>query len=396
MIRPGCIEVYADRAAWLAARRRVFCGLCGGSGVEPAERLCTRCGGTGGAAAWAYRIGASDIGRILGVSPHGGPWDTWIDKMGLGAPEPDTLDMAQGRRWEARVLEDYAEATGGQVLSPTSDSPPAVRKGVPHGESVLRHEPCGGVIVRHGEHPWATCSPDGFAAARIPLESGGFTWGPWGGVECKAVMDPGSAAEWDEDRSGLIITPGWEGAWPAPRHYVLQCYWSLAVSGLQAWDLAAILMPRRGRLVYFTLLADEELQGRLLAQVGAWRQRHLVEGVEPPVDDSEAAWSYYASRPHEAPLREATPEEDALARALHAAQQMGKAAEAQEKRLRNELAARLQGCAGVALGPAVGRKKPPAVKWEGGGVQQRPAQPAKTINVAPHLRVRGLSTEEES
>ncbi len=100
MIRPGCIEVYPDRAAWLAARRRL-------------EGSCPH------TLTGHYRIGASDIGRILGVSPHGGPWDVWLDKR-EGRAEEDNADMAQGRRWEARVLEDYAEVMGRRGADPAA------------------------------------------------------------------------------------------------------------------------------------------------------------------------------------------------------------------------------------------------------------------------------------
>lgn len=371
MIRPDCIEVYPDRAAWLAARRRL-----------PGSCPHTLTG--------HYRIGASDIGCILGRSPHGGPWDTWLDKR-EGRAEEDNADMAQGRRWERRVLEDYAEATGAEVVSGAWLA--HVARGSVEGTAAWtagEH-----TLVRHPEHPWATCSPDGFARMDPDMTGEGPIDPSWCGVECKAVMDPGAAALWAEETQ--VIASGHEGAWPAPLHYVLQVYWSLAVTGLPFWDLAAILMPRRGRLVYHRFLADPDLQAALLEQVGAWRQRHLVEGEEPPVDDSEAAWSYYASRDHAAPLREATEEERALALELARVQRELKAAEKSEARLKNELGQRLQGCAGVALGPSPGRrKKPPRVAWEGGGVQHHEAKPARTVTVAPHLRVRGVTEEDET
>lgn len=304
-----------------------------------------------------HSIGASEVAQILGVSPFGGEWDLYMRKL-HGVREEQTEDQASGIAWEPIVLYLYGETTGIEWEAP--DQP---------------------TLIRHDEHPWLLQSPD--ASAR----DGELV----GQVEAKRMR---FFDGWGEP---CTITPGWgeDGTpWCVPRHYAVQCYMQIEVAGLDFVDLVALL-PSYDLRVY-RILPDPELQAAIVAQVAAWREKHLLLRVEPPVDDSEAAWSYYASRPHEAPLREATPEEAALALELHYVQRAGKAAEAQEKRLRNELAARLQGCAGVALGPAVGRKKPPAVKWEGGGVQQRPAQPARTINVAPHLRVRGLSTEEES
>jgi hypothetical protein len=255
MISSDCIEVYPDRAAWLAARRSVLVPSTVNAGRAKLGYPPVPEPDGSRQVSWPveHRIGASDIGRILGRSPHGGPWDVWLDKR-EGRAEEDTADMAQGRRRERRVLEDYAEATGAFVQQP------AVWASYALDDLMLSDEH---ILIRHPEHAWATCSPDGFAE-HMPS---GCRADPtlWTGVECKAVMDPGAAAEWAEETQ--VIEPGHDGAWPAPLHYVLQVYWSMAVTGLPFWDLAAILMPRRGRLVYHRFIADPGLQGALLAPV---------------------------------------------------------------------------------------------------------------------------------
>lgn len=303
-----------------------------------------------------HGIGASEVAQILGVSPFGGEWDLWMRKL-HGVREEQTEDQASGIAWEPIVLYLYGETTGIEWEAP--DQP---------------------TLIRHEECPWLLQSPD--ASAR----DGELI----GQVEAKRMR---FFDGWGEP---CTITPGWgeDGTpWCVPRHYAVQCYMQIEVAGLDFVDLVALL-PSYDLRVY-RILPDPELQARIVAQVQAWRARHLLAGEEPPIDDSEAAWSYYASRPHEAPLREATPEEATLALELHRVQLAGKEAEAAERRLKNELGKRLMGCKGVALAPAVGKKKPPCIKWEGGGVRHEEPRPARSYTVAPHLRIRGI-TEEES
>jgi putative phage-type endonuclease len=299
-------------------------------------------------------IGASEVAQILGVSPFGGPWDLWTRKL-HGVREEQTEDQASGILWEPVVLYLYGQTTGRDAKAP--DRP---------------------TLLRHAEHPWLLQSPDAWT------QDGELR----GQVEAKRMR---FATGWGEP---CTITPGWEGAWPCPAFYAVQCYVQLEVSGLDFVDLVALLPSYDLRI--YRILPDPELQAQIVAQVREWRDRHLIAAVEPPVDDSEAAWSYYASRDHAAPLREATEEERALALELARVQRELKAAEGSERRLKNELGQRLQGCAGVTLGPSPGgRRKPPRIAWEGGGTRTEEARPARTYTVAPHLRVRGI-TEEES
>ena len=93
-----------------------------------------------------------------------------------------------------------------------------------------------------------------------------------------------------------------------------------------------------------------------------------------------------------APLREASPEEAALAAELHRATQDEAAAKARKERVRNELGARMRDVAGIALGPAVGRKKPPRAVWQ----TQKASSYVVNRPETSFIRLWGLSTEEES
>lgn len=294
---PRCLEVYPTRCAWLAGRRE------------------------------ACRIGGSDVGSILGADgAYGGPWSVWAQKMGLSTPGADNLDMQRGRRWERRILDLYGEESERQVLLPWQYA------------NLVSYEHHGAydaptdayVLLRHPDAAWAICSPDGFVDD-----------GTWGGVEVKTDR---RADRWAA--GPRYVYAGWDEAWPAPLSYVLQVYWSLAVSGLPFWDLVVLLPHYELRSYRFE--ADPVLQSRLLTKIGAWRTRHLV-GCEPPeIDESEACADYYVARASsDADERPGTDEDRALVDEYVRARVELRQAQARAERLRNELMKRVGGAAGL-------------------------------------------------
>lgn len=356
-IDPDCIEVYPTREAWLAARRRLE-GSC-------AHTM------TGG-----YRLGGSDIGAILGVpGAFRGAWDVWSDKLGLSAPDSDSEDKARGRRWERRVLEDYSETTGNEVLSPGAF---AVEQDLwPLLGDQMAAEVF--VLLRHPALPWAICSPDGFTS--ILARGSRAVPRAVGGVEAKTARH---AAGWAEDTR--IIPAGWDGwqadGWehfPAPPSYVLQVYWSLAVSGLPFWDLACLLPHYK--LVWHRFIADPDLQAQLLERVGEWRRAHLLGGEPPEIDDSDACGSYLARRPRGADLRPGTADERALAERLAAINAQVRELEREKKLVQHQLGAAVGGAKGVDFGD-----KARAV-WE---TRKAHTKPAVHVKESTFIKVYGL------
>lgn len=231
------LRIYRDRESWLQARRA------------------------------NHRISSTDVARILGVSPFGGPWDVRAEKRGHPTKRwtPSKLrDLERGRRREAGILTDYAELTGFGV------------------------SPCHGqVILEHAEHPWAVGSPDGFAIDAFRDDRGveaksdriGRGWGTSGTV----------IERWDAE-SAAVVKP----------YYALQAYWLMECAGpeFKAWDLV-VEIPRAfdfPELRVFTLRRDQETQDELVATVAAWRERHLIGDDDLDIDASPACASVLAER----------------------------------------------------------------------------------------------------
>lgn len=64
-------------------------------------------------AAWLEKrkhyITGTDAGKLIGVSPYGGKFAVWLDKMGRAAPVVETPAMKAGKKFESAILQTYAE-----------------------------------------------------------------------------------------------------------------------------------------------------------------------------------------------------------------------------------------------------------------------------------------------
>ena len=207
-------------------------------------------------------IGGSEVAAILGLSPWAGPWDVYGRKV-HGVEQERTAEaverMAEGHRWEPRVLEEY----------------------LLERPSVELQQADGILMVAHAREPWATASPDALGYD-CEIEAPG-------GVEAKAYFG-GNPDDWHDERTIVRAFPLESGAWPIPVHVACQVLWYLEATGLPWWDLAVLLSrPRRcPECRVYRIFADPSAQAQLLDRVGEWRERHILGQVAPPIDGSEA------------------------------------------------------------------------------------------------------------
>lgn len=297
------IRGYTDRAAWLAARG----------------------------------IGASEVAAIRGRSTFRTAWSVWVARQ----PDPPGLEriqqtprQAEGHELEPEILAAYNAAE-------------SRRTGISVAARRMQH-----VVVGHAEFGWATASPDAVHLTpetcwdRLERTRNGQQLRQIdipdvaGGVELKSDMH---GWYWSrEDRVVLdVYTPEADDT-IAPAEYLDQVYWTLEVTGRPWWDLAAWLAPRYGefrpRLKIVRVMADRTHQRRILLDVALWRQRHLVDGIPLDVDDSEACRLWVSRRqPADRVTRRASDAEADLVAQLAAARALAASAEADARRLENQL-----------------------------------------------------------
>lgn len=184
------------------------------------------------------RLGATDAAKLLNVSKYGGPLDVF-NRLVLGIDAKVNKQMQRGTKYEPEVRRRYVEATGAQLQ-----------------QFVARP-----FIVEHPMHAWATCSPDDITADGVLAE--------------------------------YKTTSRWAKGWSdgPPIDYVLQCQWSLWVTGLKRAHLYAAFgedgdKTRPGeffieRCQLYELRRDDELC-EIFAEVGErfWRT-HIESRVAP-------------------------------------------------------------------------------------------------------------------
>jgi putative phage-type endonuclease len=197
-----------------------------------------------------YRLTGTSVAGILNASPWSSPWKIYNEKR-YGIKEPISAEKQaifdRGHIWEPRIMEEYTRITGRRVFDP------------------------GIMLVEHPKHEWLWGSPDGL------IEGGGF--------EAKTSTKP---EHWGE--SGTVITKWVEGSEKViPAQYAIQCYVYMSVTELPFWDLAVALpVPFDFPQVrWFRIMRDEAVENAMLKKVAAWRDKHLIHGVRPEVDETE-------------------------------------------------------------------------------------------------------------
>ena len=183
-------------------------------------------------------VGASDVAKLAGLSPWGGPMNVWIDKT---QPIADDEDMTEAQ-WLGLLVEDsilngFEQRTGIAVVD--------------RQKSFV-----------HPDHPTHMATPDGMAVGVGP-------------VDAKFIGD----APWND-------TGGPEGV---PDHYTCQSQWQQHVTGADAGILVAIhtAFGRRSFRIY-RLPRNQVVIDSLVEIVDDFWNRYVVPKVIPPVDGTEA------------------------------------------------------------------------------------------------------------
>lgn len=227
-------------------------------------------------------IGASDIPAIFGLG-FIAPARFAAQKRGIIArdPEPSSPSdpRAVGNRLEATALAEYVEHHVGE-----------------QGRNLWLDTE----ITRwtHPAIPWLAVSPDALASS----------WGSGcvGLVQCKIPRSVGALSEYAPDRPegyGLAATLADPQGPAVPRAYALQCLVELGVvracgepaGWIDLWCWPSPHAHRRVRLTWDD--GADAAFSALIAAVGEWRKRHIIDGEPVPVgvpDDATVAvrlWS---------------------------------------------------------------------------------------------------------
>lgn len=256
-------------------------------------------------------IGGSEIAAVLGLATRTTEdgairtgFDVFLAKT-QGFESISTVDAERGIYLEPSVIEWYLARTG-------------FKRGLNLG------------TVRHATRPVALCTPDALALK------------PDGVARLVSVKCPRHAHDWGE-----------EGTDDVPQDYLLQlqhehavCSSFMPAGSLDTqMDLACFV---GGELRIYVTHADPEQQGWMLDDAEAWWQRHIVEGVTPPLDASAGARQYLKRKwKPRAEVREATAVEAQLMAELKDARMTMNAASDEYEVRRRRVEAAIADAAGI-------------------------------------------------
>lgn len=151
-------------------------------------------------------VAASEIAAVLGLSPWVSPFDLWWHKKTGEDSQPESGAMRRGKRREAAVLADFADAHPEFRVVPQT------------------------LPWRNADRPWQLCTPDAVAFDGNPSCDCGATADP--DLVCACLDDPVAVVE--AKTAGTRDGWGEEGTDDIPVYYRCQVLWQMDTLDLRA------------------------------------------------------------------------------------------------------------------------------------------------------------------
>lgn len=175
-------------------------------------------------------LGGSDAGAVCGMNRYRSALDVYCDKLSLIPPKADNEAMRLGRDLEDYVARRFSAETGKKVHRVKRD----------------------GGFIRNPKYPFAFANVDR------------LIYGEKAGLECKTA-------------SALNLKRFGETEFP--EEYYCQCVHYLAVTGLEKWYLAALVLGREFK-IYEITRDDDEIAALMETERSFWEDH--VQKRNPP------------------------------------------------------------------------------------------------------------------
>ena len=189
-------------------------------------------------------IGGSDVSIIAGINPFKSVHQLWLEKTGQIEPEQAESEYAHfGTLLEPIVRKEFTERTGIKVRQ--------------------KH-----MLLQSSEYPFMYADLDGV------INEGGEL----------AIFEAKTASQYKMET--------WEEGVPAG--YILQVQHYMAVTGAKKTYIAALVGGNH--FVYHVVERDEVMIAKIIAMEKYFWETHVIGGVEPIPDGSEATTNYFNSK----------------------------------------------------------------------------------------------------
>lgn len=189
-------------------------------------------------------IGGSDVSVIAGINPFKSVHQLWLEKTGQAEPEQTDSEYAHfGTLLEPIVRREFTERTGLKVRQ--------------------KH-----MLLQSEEHPFMLADLDG------------------------VIRDEDGVAVFEAKTASAYKQEVWEEGVPAP--YILQVQHYMAVTGARRTYIAALVGGNR--FFHHVIERDEEIIGKIISMEKIFWERHVLGGMEPLPDGSEATTDYFNTK----------------------------------------------------------------------------------------------------
>ena len=189
-------------------------------------------------------IGGSDVSIIAGINPFKSVHQLWLEKTGQIEPEEQGSEYTHfGTLLEPIVRKEFTERTGIKVRQ--------------------KH-----MLLQSEEYPFMFADLDG------------------------VINEDGEMCIFEAKTASAYKQETWEEGVPAP--YILQVQHYMAVTGAKKTYIAALVGGNH--FFWHEIPRDEEMIGKIIAMEKYFWETHVVGGVEPIPDGSEATTNYFNSK----------------------------------------------------------------------------------------------------
>jgi putative phage-type endonuclease len=189
-------------------------------------------------------IGGSDVSIIALINPFKSVHQLWLEKTGQVDLEEGSSEYAHfGTLLEPIVRKEFTERTGIKVRQ--------------------KH-----MLLQSEEYPFMFADLDG------------------------VINENGERCIFEAKTASAYKQEVWEDGVPAP--YILQVQHYMAVTGARKTYIAALVGGNH--FFHHVIERDEEMIGKIVAMEKYFWETHVMGGVEPIADGSEATTAYFNSR----------------------------------------------------------------------------------------------------
>ena len=189
-------------------------------------------------------IGGSDVSIIAGINPFKSVYQLWLEKTGQVEPEEEGSEYTHfGTLLEPIVRKEFMERTGIKVRQ--------------------KH-----MLLQSEEHPFMFADLDG------------------------VINENGELCIFEAKTASAYKQEVWEEEVPAS--YILQVQHYMAVTGAKKTYIAALVGGNH--FFYHEVERDEEMIAKIIVMEKYFWQHHVMGGVEPVPDGSEATTRYFNER----------------------------------------------------------------------------------------------------